>query len=234
MSRLVSTITACLVLVAVAAGCGADPDEATDPGSSEEASSSSSESVEPAESTEPAFDPATATLTDARFCDDLDVAVAESGLGMAGGELELTDERVVGKKYKSPFSGEMYPSMTNSCSFGDAAETAYVLVSVVPVATAQDVEGSLKAKADFVGKEGQSDKCSVVEETTFGDPGGVALCEGVNFDSTKGRADVSIVSLVGSSRFYCQAGLVKGSTPAKIEQPVRDLCLDVLQQLTAG
>lgn len=235
MSRLVSAFTACLVSAVVLSGCGAEPDDEPTQGSSEETTSSAtSESPDSAEPEEPAFDPSAAALTEAPFCGELDPGAAESALGVDSGQLELADERVVGKKYKNPVTGESAPSTSNACIYADAGVSVYFNVAVSPVAKASDVEASLKAKTEFVGDEGQSDKCTVMEETTYGDPGGVSLCTGVNYESTKGRSDVSILGLVGTSRFFCQAGLAKGSTPEEIEQPVRDLCLDVLQQLAAG
>jgi len=234
MSRLLPTLIACLTSAVVLAGCGGEADTPT--GSSE--ATEATESAEPSEAPEspepeaPEFDPATATLPDSPFCDDLDTGAAESALGLGNGQLELIAERVVGKKYKNPF-GDSAVSTSNTCEYSDSARTASFAVAVGPGASTKDLQAYLKAMSDNVGAEGQSHKCEVEKETTYGDPGGVVLCTQVAY-SQKGRSEVHVVGLVGDSRFFCSGSLAKGSAPEQLEQPVRDLCAEVLEERAAG
>lgn len=234
MSRLLPTLIACLTSAVVLAGCGGEAD--TPAGSTE--ATEATESPEPSEAPEslepeaPEFDPATATLPDSPFCDDLDVVAAESALGLGNGQLELVAERVVGKKYKNPF-GDSAVSTSNTCEYSDSGRTASFAVAIGPGASAKDLQAYLKAMGDYVGAQGQSDSCEVKTEATYGDPGGVVLCTAVAY-SQKGRARVEVIGLVGDSRFYCSGSLTKGSTPEQLEQPVRDLCGEVLEQRAAG
>lgn len=234
MSRQLPTLIACMLSALLLAGCGGEADTAT--GSTE--ATEATESAEPSEATEspepeaPEFDPATATLSDSPFCDDLDVAAAESALGLGNGQLELVGDRAVGKKYKNPL-GDTTVSTSNACDYADSARTASFAVGVAPGASAKDLQAYLEAMGDYVGAQGQSDSCEVKKEATFGDPGAVVLCTAVAY-SQKGRARVEVISLVGSSRFFCSGSLAKGSTPDQLEQPVRDLCAEVLEQRAAG
>lgn len=232
MSRMSVIVASVLISLTVLSGCGAeaDPVPATQ-ASSEEPSSEST--VEPSEAAEPEFDPASAALTGDPFCGDLDVTAAEELLGLDSSQLALTSERIVGKKYKNPM-GESTKATSNTCFYADAEGVAFLNVAVRPDSSATDVESLLKTSAGYVGAEGQSDKCAVEAETAYGVPGGVVLCTGVNFDSTKGRAKVEVLGLVGGSNFFCEAGLAQGSTPEQLEQPVRDFCAGVLQKLAVG
>lgn len=229
MSRLAVLFMCAVVSLTVLSGCGAaaDPDQPTQ--ASAEGSTSTPDPSEPAE---PEFDPTTATLTGAPFCSELDVAAAEELLGLGSGQLELSSERRVGEKFASPLGGST-KSTRNACLYADSGGVAFLNVSVGPDSSAQEVADALERSAEYVGAEGQSDKCAVEKVASYGDPGGVVLCTGVS-PSVKGRAQVSVQGLVGSSSYFCQAGLVKGSSPQELEQPTRDFCADVLQQLSVG
>lgn len=233
MSRPLSTFIACLLSAFIISGCGGQTDDDATEASEGTSTSDSSASPEPASPEAAEFDPATATLSDAPFCGEVDLTAAESALGIGGSQLELVSERVAGKKYKSPLGGESTVAKSNSCSYADSGQTAFFSVAVGPDGSAKDTQASLDAMAAYVGKDGQSDKCAVKDESAYGDPGGVLLCTGVAY-SMKGRAQVSVISLVGGSSFFCSASIAKGSTPEQLEQPVRDLCAEVLKQRAAG
>ncbi len=234
MQRLTLTIVAIVAALGMA-GCGSETDsgDAAVPPASEETSSPTEEPASPSATEPAAFDPATATLTDKTFCDDIDVAAAEGLLGLGNGKLDLVTSRTVGEKYEDPL-GETTKSESNSCSYADTAQTTLFAVSVTPKISGEEVQARLDIKAEYDGGPGESDKCQVENDPTFGDPGGVATCEGVNYSSTKGRATVDAIGFVGGSMFYCTAGIAQGAQPKDLDKPTRDFCTEVLEELATG
>ncbi len=232
MQRLKVIICAIVATVGIA-GCGSETDsgDASAPPASEESASSPTEEAASPSPSEPAeFDPATAALTDKSFCDDIEVAAAEGFLGLGNGQLDLVTSRTVGEKFQDAV-GETTKSESNSCYYADAKETAFLFVGVTPNSSVSDVQGLLDLKAEFDGGPGESDDCKVEKDPSFGDPGGVAICEGVNFDSVEGRAAVDVIGLVGGSKFYCQGGIAQGAQPQDLDGPTRDFCSKVLEEL---
>jgi hypothetical protein len=197
-------------------GCGGDSD--------------SSPSTSSSASAEPSFDPAKATLTDSSFCDRLDATKAATALGLSGVQLKLVANRKEGDKFDTPFSDKKETSTSNTCAYADSANTGFFNVAVDPTSSAKEVTNVIQRLEKSDGNKDSSDKCDVTRETTFGDPGSVALCEG-NFDFNRGLSKVQVDGLVGTSRFFCQGGVQKGTTPQALDKPVRDLCSAVLKQL---
>ena len=162
MQRLRLTILAIVATIGIA-GCGSETDggNAAAPPASEESTSSPTEEPASPSATEPAaFDPATATLTDKPFCDDIEAAAAEGFLGLGNGQLDLVTSRTVGEKYQDAV-GETTKSESNSCYYADTKQTAFVAVSVTPKISGDEVQARLDIKAEYDGGPGESDKCQV-------------------------------------------------------------------------
>jgi hypothetical protein len=215
MSRTAIGMAAAALLLGALAACG---DDTTASGSGDSGGTHSSSGD---------FDVTKATLTDQRFCDQLDTTALGAVIGIPADKLRVTTDRTIGDKYEGPDEEQgLEISDVNMCILGSS--TKQFIVTVQPTSSASRVQKTIDDLTAM--KEGYGEVCQVQDDATFGDPGAVADCHGTRGSS---RLMAATTGLVGDSKFYCAAILNFSSKGTDLQGPLVDTCHGILEDLAA-
>ena len=229
--RALGPVLPAMLLAAALAGCGSDDEAEAEAdagsGSSVSASSGPSGSSDDEEGAD-TCDPATATLSTDGFCDELDPATL--GAAVQSTKLEKRIEYVAGRTYKD-YTGKKFVAPASWCLFSDNAVTDRGNTVSVQLTEASDADiaKALDSYRSSGKTPGYDKSCQVTEETTFGDPGGVAVC--TPDKGSTASTSVSAVGLVSGVKFSCSGSMAKAPDAAALESRVREMCSGVLETL---
>lgn len=169
------------------------------------------------------FDPTAATLTDQRFCDDLDAELIAGVLGMAPDELTLVEDRQIGDTFEPVEGMGLKTAEANICAYG--SQTRQLSVLVEPDASVKDVEKSIRDLEALKGDEA-SETCAAQDAAGLGDPAGAFVCRA---PEALGGARAAAVGMVGDSKFYCTA--MAPNETETLEATAVDACRSILETL---
>jgi hypothetical protein len=229
--RALTRFLPALLLGALLTGCGSD--DAAGSGAVDSDGSASSESSQGssdpgASADDDAFDPTTATLSDEGFCDQLDPDAL--GLAVQSKKLDRRIDYARGKTY-TDYTGKKFVAPSSWCLYSDnpVSDRGNTVSIQLTKGTDADIAKAMESYRSSGDTPGYDKSCEVTEETTFGEPGGVAVC--IPNKGSSATTSISTFGLVSGVKFACSGSMAETTDAAALESRVRAMCGDVLETL---